>query len=187
MPFNGTSGVQCRPMPRAFARRSPSICARSCRSRIRLKAKWLPRRNSPLFENLAGSEETRDWIRQEAAGYGQCLLRVTSRHDAILEPWLLCPNKRTSSDAPGMSALCQFVPKPDQVHRNKEYRYSITSSARASSLSGNERPSVFAVLRLITNWNFIDCTTGRSAGFSPLSTRPVYTPTSRYASEASTP
>src|SRR5262249_22941331 len=65
--------------------------------------------------------------------------------------------------------------------------HSITSSASASSLSGIARPSVFAVLRLITSWNFIDCTTGRSAGLSPLSTRPVYTPTRRYASEASMP
>jgi hypothetical protein len=32
--------------------------------------------------------------------------------------------------------------------------YSITSSASASNLSGISRPSVFAVLRLITNSNF---------------------------------
>jgi len=83
MPFNGTSGVQCRPMPRAFARRSPSICARSSRSRIRLKARWLPCGNSPLFENLAGSEESPDWIRQQAAGYGQCLLRVKPGRQGI--------------------------------------------------------------------------------------------------------
>src|SRR5262249_55076368 len=56
------------------------------------------------------------------------------------------------------------------TRRSKKHRYSITSSARASSLSGIAIPSVFAVLRLITNWNFIDCTTGKSAGLSPLST-----------------
>lgn len=70
MPFNGTSGVQCRPMPRAFATRSPSICARSSRSRIRLKARWLPCGNSPLFENLAGSEESPVWIRRDMFGCG---------------------------------------------------------------------------------------------------------------------
>jgi hypothetical protein len=42
--------------------------------------------------------------------------------------------------------------------------HSITSSARASSLSGTSRPSAFAVLRLITNSNFVDCWTGKSAG-----------------------
>src|SRR5262249_15674499 len=51
--------------------------------------------------------------------------------------------------------------------------HSITSSARASRLSGTVRPSAFAVLRLITNSNFVGCWTGRSAGFSPLRMRPV--------------
>ena len=34
-------------------------------------------------------------------------------------------------------------------------------------------PSVFATLRLITNSNLFDSTTGKSAGFSPLRIRPV--------------
>src|SRR5262245_42889906 len=51
--------------------------------------------------------------------------------------------------------------------------HSITSAARASSLSGICRPSAFAVLRLMINGNFVACITGRSAGFSPLRIRPV--------------
>src|SRR5262249_1118219 len=51
--------------------------------------------------------------------------------------------------------------------------HSITSSASASSLSGISRPSVFAVLRLITSSNFVGNMTGRSAGLSPLRTRPT--------------
>jgi hypothetical protein len=35
------------------------------------------------------------------------------------------------------------------------------------------RPSAFAVLRLITRSNFVGCSTGRSAGFSPLRMRPT--------------
>src|SRR5262249_19980578 len=46
--------------------------------------------------------------------------------------------------------------------------HSITSSARPSSVSGKVRPSVFEVLRLITNSIFVDCWTGSPAGFSPL-------------------
>jgi hypothetical protein len=34
-------------------------------------------------------------------------------------------------------------------------------------------PSVFAVLRLMTRLNLVDCTTGKSAGFSPLRMRLV--------------
>ena len=51
----------------------------------------------------------------------------------------------------------------------------------ASSPGGKLRPNALAVLRLITNSNLIDCMTGRSAGFSPLRIRPVYTPAWRYA------
>src|SRR5262245_36144943 len=52
-------------------------------------------------------------------------------------------------------------------------RHSITSSARPNSVIGKERPSDFAVLRLMTNSVFVDCWTGRSAGLSPLTIRPV--------------
>src|SRR5262249_2981060 len=46
--------------------------------------------------------------------------------------------------------------------------HSITSSASAISLSGIERPSALAVLRLITSSYFDACSTGRSAGLAPL-------------------
>jgi hypothetical protein len=51
--------------------------------------------------------------------------------------------------------------------------YSITSSARPSSVSGKVRPSVLAVFMLMISSAFTDCCTGRSAGFSPLRIRPV--------------
>src|SRR6516225_3951779 len=51
--------------------------------------------------------------------------------------------------------------------------HSITSSASASRLSGIDRPSALAVLRLMTNSNLVGCTTGKSAGFSPLRIRPA--------------
>src|SRR5215204_3248692 len=50
--------------------------------------------------------------------------------------------------------------------------HSITSSARASRVGGTSRPSALAVLRLRISSTFVDCTTGRSAGFSPLRIRP---------------
>src|SRR5262245_14805641 len=46
--------------------------------------------------------------------------------------------------------------------------HSITSSARASTVAGTSRPSVFAVLRLSTISYLVGACTGRSAGFSPL-------------------
>src|SRR5262249_14869311 len=65
--------------------------------------------------------------------------------------------------------------------------HSITSSARASSLSGTWRPSAFAVLRLITSSNLVGCITGKSAGLAPLRTFPAYTPIWLNASERCVP
>src|SRR5215204_1676474 len=51
--------------------------------------------------------------------------------------------------------------------------HSITSSARASSVAGTSMRSTFAVYRLMTNSNLLARRIGRSAGFSPLRTRPA--------------
>src|SRR5262245_23573368 len=60
-----------------------------------------------------------------------------------------------------------------QQWKHQKADYSITSSARASSVGGTVRPSALAVLRLMISSTFVDCWTGRSAGFSPLRIRPV--------------
>ena len=69
------------------------------------------------------------------------------------------------------------VPIPDLSRcsnvREQSCGYSMTSSARAESVGGTSRPNSFAVFRLITNSNLVGCTTGRSAGFSPLRIRAV--------------
>src|SRR5262249_635114 len=51
--------------------------------------------------------------------------------------------------------------------------HSNTSSARPDRGSGTLMPSALAVLRLMKSSTFVACWTGRSAGFSPLRTRPV--------------
>ena len=55
------------------------------------------------------------------------------------------------------------------MHRSKPNRYSITSSARASSVGGMSRPSALAVFRLMTRSNLVGCSTGISPGFAPRS------------------
>src|SRR5262245_15102055 len=50
---------------------------------------------------------------------------------------------------------------------NLPSHHSITSSARASSVSGTVRPSALAVLTLMTSSNVLGCSTGISAGFAP--------------------
>ena len=45
--------------------------------------------------------------------------------------------------------------------------YSITWSARTSSVGGTARPSAFAVFRLTSNSNLVACSIGKSAGLVP--------------------
>jgi len=54
------------------------------------------------------------------------------------------------------------------MHRSKRLRYSITSSARPSSVDDNWRPSAFAVSRLTIKSNLVGCSTRRSAGLAPF-------------------
>jgi hypothetical protein len=63
----------------------------------------------------------------------------------------------------------RLVPKGDLSRCNRFAAYSITSSARSMSDNGTSTPIALAVLRLITNSNFVGCSTGRSAGFAPRS------------------
>jgi hypothetical protein len=62
-------------------------------------------------------------------------------------------------------------PSPARGAKHAAIRYSMTSSARASTFAGTSRPSVLAVLRLITRSYFTGACTGRSPGFSPLKMR----------------
>jgi hypothetical protein len=52
---------------------------------------------------------------------------------------------------------------------NRLSPYSITSSARASSVAGTSRPSAFAAVKLITSSNFVGNSIGKSPGLAPLS------------------
>src|SRR5262249_30873391 len=91
-----------------------------------------------------------------------------------------CPRiwrRRTHTQYPRWSLLRARRERPRcraaEQHDELATLHSITSSASASSVGGISRPSAFAVFRLMTNSNLVACITGRSAGFSPLRTRPV--------------
>jgi hypothetical protein len=62
----------------------------------------------------------------------------------------------------------RFVPKADIVRCGEIRRYSITSSARASRVDGMVNSSALAVVRLISNSNFVGNSIGRSPGLAPL-------------------
>jgi hypothetical protein len=75
----------------------------------------------------------------------------------------------SSSGHTSARAFSSFVPIAVVSRCSKESQtYSMTSSARASSVSGTVRPSALAVLRLITNSIFVENSIGKSAGFAPF-------------------
>jgi hypothetical protein len=110
------------------------------------------------------------WIKVRLRGRNSLRLMSAlgqNRTLTLVQPMSALPPK---ADIGTQSRNVRFVPKADMI------AYSITSSARASSVAGISRPSDFAVLRLIANSNLVGCWTGKSAGFSPLRIRPAYFP-----------
>src|SRR5947207_399768 len=73
-------------------------------------------------------------------------------------------NSRHSDDR----LRCPLCAKSRPMQRSKRDRYSITSSARPSSVAGTSMPSALAVDRLMTSSNLVGCWTGKSAGLVPL-------------------
>src|SRR5262249_23151850 len=100
-------------------------------------------------------EEGRD--RRVVAGAIGLYQRCTPHTLALLRPRRERPRRRAA----------------EKRYEGAALHHSITSSARASSVGGTSRPSALAVGRLMTSSNLVGCTTGRSAGFSPLRMRPV--------------
>jgi hypothetical protein len=79
-----------------------------------------------------------------------------------------CPLYPPKADTNCGSRNVRFVPQADSCTAAKS-RYSITSSAVASSDVGIVRPSIFAVLRLTASSNLVGCSTGISVAFTPRS------------------
>jgi len=68
---------------------------------------------------------------------------------------------------------CPLCATSGRTQCSRQRDYSITSSANNCIELGTPMPGALAVLRLMTNWNLVDCITGRSAGFLPLRIRPT--------------
>src|SRR5215471_969363 len=105
----------------------------------------------------------------------QTLQRLAERRNARLCLRIALGKAHQHADPPHpLALLCtrRERPRPRRAAEQRDERatldHSITSSARPSTASGNERPSSFAVLRLMISSIFVDWETGSSAGFSPL-------------------
>src|SRR5262245_14639675 len=102
-----------------------------------------------------------------------------SLHESV-GPFLLCRGRGRTQESDGAQFHRLLRPRRPRPRRRSaaEQRddlstphHSITSSARASSVSGTVSPSALAVLRLITSSYLVGACTGKSPGFSPLRMR----------------
>src|SRR5262245_32468488 len=96
------------------------------------------------------------------AGDVRCCDSGMENHDPGYFSSLRLGGERRGDETEGKSA-----------HERPPVHYWITSSARSSSGGGMVRPSALAVLRLMMNSNLLGCSTGRSAGFTPLRILPT--------------
>src|SRR5262249_7718729 len=121
-------------------------------------------------------------VHPRAAANGPTQVRklLSKCREDRLRPGIVFAVPRQHPDAPHALALlrprherpsCRAADKRDEFAPPQSH--SITSSARPSSLSGKVMPSALAVLRLMTNWIFTNCWTGRSAGLTPLRMLPA--------------
>jgi hypothetical protein len=75
----------------------------------------------------------------------------------------------TASAADPMIFFFMLSPLPLSTrHSTLAPSHLMTLSACASAFGGIVRPICFAVFKLITSSNLVDCSTGRSAGLAPL-------------------
>src|SRR5215470_6293936 len=89
-----------------------------------------------------------------------------------------CSNAHTNSPA-SLTLLADRSARPDEqaaTEKRDELAppHSMTSSARTISEGGIVSPSAFAVLRLMIITNFVPCSIGKSAGFSPFKILSTY-------------
>jgi hypothetical protein len=78
----------------------------------------------------------------------------------LLERWWSLPEVTFTSKSVRFSAAAPIAAKcvrRQHMRPSKDRRYSITSSARASSVGGISRPSAFAVFKFITRSSLVGC------------------------------
>src|SRR5262245_46564375 len=99
---------------------------------------------------------------------------LMERCEASLKYRIACGCGQEHADAPHAPVLLgSRYERPRRRAAEQGYQlaaadHSITSSARASRLSGTSMPSALAVLWLITNSIFVGCSIGKSEGLVPL-------------------
>jgi hypothetical protein len=111
----------------------------------------------PLSEMQSGMSGSADPVKAITDTWTEGLGR-TRMHRRLRPPHGHRRLLRTRLERPRRRAAAE---KRDEL---AAFNHSSTSSARPSKVGGISRPRALAVFRLITNWKWVGCSTGRSAG-----------------------
>src|SRR5258707_5572835 len=170
-------GMKAVRLPRDRPHRTRVPQDRVRRQRHRSREPGYPRKS-----NLPGIQEiawlVRDPCPQQSASSDPPVNHSRDSHETrrFYTVWVRlghCGNVRCTTALPPKADVhprccyVAFVPISD-ICSAANCDYSITSSARASSVGGMSRASALAVCRLTTNSNLVGCSTGKSAGLAPL-------------------
>src|SRR5262249_43336952 len=133
-------------------------------------------RREPVVLQLCPAIFDRHVLAFDVAGFVEAF--VESGHDAGRLGGRACAEpsdhpRRPLLPARREQAGCHPASENAEKTPPKYFFHLISSSARASSWSGTSIESAFAVLRLMTNSNFVGCRIGTSAGLSPFKILPV--------------
>ena len=184
-----TAGLQANEISRQFRQAFVRFLRPSDKPMVTLS----PSTKARVVEALFGTRSNRSPMasggistsRKPTIGVALCWALVTRGQAAAVPPSKVMNSRRLiSPPQPEIDSLP--YPGGGVVHHSKwsagifvmgheptrapqqKLVYSITSSARASSVGGTVRPSALAVLRLMINKNLVGKATGRSAGLAPL-------------------
>ena len=144
-------------------------CSRQNRSRDQFARGWWRRECYCKTNSLVAVYGTSAKFSEIKAKRGECRrreFRLKIIRDVGSDPsYVRLPAK---ADIPRGEQYVRLVPIADIP-----LSYSITSAAATSTDGGIVRPSALAVFKFTVSSTFVDCCTGKSAGFSPLRMRPV--------------
>jgi hypothetical protein len=160
-----SAGVLRALLSRGLMTGKRSVLVSVNRPRVRVCIKLLTAPNFSVRQATRRFKAPRHWIPSSRSGF-MGLARQTTHNTSTRRVVF----SETPSENPFRVNCRRFI-DPDALRPMATH--SITSSAMVRSDGGTVRPSMRALWWLMTSSNLVDCTTGRSAGFAPLRTRPV--------------
>ena len=170
-----------------WARRGQLFWATECSGDKRKRHEEVKERR--IVPTLAGIEQLALLLRGAASLFSSYVFAVRGHKHPLLAPIIYRPGRAGNIGRPSRGRPDHFPSAPrlggpptraTSIMRRARHHLSVCEVlfdhlvGAGQQRGATSRPSNLAVCRLMTNSNLVACTTGRSAGFSPLRMRSMY-------------